>query len=107
MDFVRIIKHDLTGDLTTQEPTIRQHVMRNRLFHEQYAKHQLQTKKRRKESNYRPVPKLLFPSALERVQSSGSFASGDMGASTLVKIKKQVSFSLLFQLNNLEQGETN
>ena len=104
MDFVRIIKHDLTGDLTIQEPTIRQHVMRNRLFHEQYAKHQLKTKKRRKESNYRPVPKLLFPSALDRVQSNASF---DIGASTLAKIKKQVSLCQIIQVKQLKQGETN
>ena len=107
MDFVRIIKHDLTGDLTTQEPTIRQHVMRNRLFHEQYAKHQLKTKQRRKESNYRPVPKLLFPSALDRVQSNASFGSGDIGASTLAKIKKQVSLCQIIQVKQLKQGETN
>lgn len=97
MDFLRIIKQDLTGDLTTLEPTIRQHVMHNRLFHQQYAADQIERQKstskmkkrhgRRKSSNYRPVPKVLFPSAIDR--HNHDRGSGDVGKATLRKIKKQ------------------
>ena len=93
MDFLRIIKQDLTGDLSANEPTIRQHVMHNRLFHQQYAADQIKRRslpkkkrheRRRSTSNYDPVPKLLFPSATER-----HHGNGDVGMATLRKIKKQ------------------